>query len=112
MPIPINISGRQHLIESIGKNYDNKIVFMFTAKWCGPCKRIKSIIEGEWYKLYEKVTILYIDIDDINNEDILSDFDIQGVPMFVINKINEGKLEKLYTFNGADIMMLEKLLNK
>jgi len=110
MPKPEYISGRRYLIESIGKNYDNKIVFMFTAKWCGPCKSAKSTLEGKWSETYQDVAILYIDIDEPDNEDMVSEFEIESIPTFVVNKMVDGKLKKMHTFCGADINLLEELL--
>ena len=112
MPKPVYVSGKKELIETIGRNYDNKIVFMFTAKWCGPCKKMKGLLESEWSDNNPNVSVLYVDIDDTENEDILCDFEVESVPTFVINKIDNGKLVKLHTFSGADMGMLEQLLNK
>lgn len=112
MPKPIYVNGKKELMEIITKNYDNMIVFMFTAKWCGPCKKMKNVLEGEWYKKNPTKTIIYIDIDDIENEDIICDFDIEVVPTFVINRIHNGKLVKLNTFNGANMEILEEMINK
>jgi thiol-disulfide isomerase/thioredoxin len=107
---PVYIQGREELLKKIGENYENKIVFMFTAKWCGPCKGVKSVFEGGWTDQHENVAILYIDIDDHMNEDIVEEFEVESIPSFVINQIDDGKLVKLHTFNGADIKLLEELL--
>jgi thioredoxin 1 len=111
MPKPVYINGREELIRKITENYDNKIVFMFTAKWCGPCKSIKNILEGKWSNNYKDVGIIYIDIDNKKNVDIVDEFGIESIPTFIVNKIVDGNLTKLHTLCGADIKLLEELLD-
>lgn len=114
MPNILHISGKGNLFAEIVRHYDDLIIFLFTAKWCGPCKYIKKEIEDErgFANRYPKCCFMYIDVDDINNEDILTDFKIQSMPTFVFNKIVNDKLEKLETFSGADRRLLEELINK
>jgi thioredoxin 1 len=111
MKKPEYVGGKNELIDIIANNYDKKIVFMFTASWCGPCKKVKSVIENkEWIEKYDNIKIIYIDIDDPKNEDILNDFDIASVPTFIVNEMQNDKLIKLQTFSGADIKKLEELI--
>jgi thiol-disulfide isomerase/thioredoxin len=108
----IYILGKGNLINEIVKHYNDLIIFVFTAKWCGPCKKIKNEIETDILNRYMKCCFMYIDVDDSKNESILADFKIDAMPTFVFNKINDDKLEKLHTFSGADKKLLEELLIK
>ena len=59
------------------------ILFYFTASWCGPCQKIKPLLE----KISEgadpsKLEIYMIDIDE--NDNIASEFKIRSVPTFYL----------------------------
>ena len=81
------------------------ILFYFTAKWCGPCQKIKPLIE----KISEgvdskKLEIYMIDIDD--NDELSSEFNIRSVPTFYLYKNKELKGQT----GGADIDKIKELL--
>ena len=81
------------------------LLFYFTAKWCGPCQRIKSLLQ----KISEgsdssKLKVLMIDIDE--NEDLASNFNIRSVPTFYLYK----KKELIGQTGGADIIKVQELL--
>lgn len=81
------------------------ILFYFTAKWCGPCQKIKPLIE----KLSKgsnssKLEIYLIDIDE--NEKLAENFKIRSVPTFYLYHKNELKGQT----GGADIKKVTELL--
>tara|TARA_B100001287_G_C22654020_1_gene516707 strand:- start:1072 stop:1383 length:312 start_codon:yes stop_codon:yes gene_type:complete len=87
------------------KDKDCYILFYFTAKWCGPCQKIKPLIE----KISEgvdsnKLEIYMIDIDD--NDELSSEFKIRSVPTFYLYKNKELKGQT----GGADINKIKELL--
>lgn len=87
------------------KDKDCYILFYFTAKWCGPCQKIKPLIE----KISEgvdskKLEIYMIDIDD--NDELSSEFNIRSVPTFYLYKNKELKGQT----GGADIDKIKELL--
>lgn len=87
------------------KDKDCYILFYFTAKWCGPCQKIKPLIE----KISEgvdsnKLEIYMIDIDD--NDELSSEFKIRSVPTFYLYKNKELKGQ----IGGADINKIKELL--
>ena len=89
------------------KDKDCYILFYFTAKWCGPCQKIKPLIE----KISEgvdsnKLEIYMIDIDD--NDELSSEFKIRSVPTFYLYKNKELKGQT----GGADINKIKELLKK
>ena len=51
----------QHL-QNTAKNH--VIILKFTAEWCGPCKRIKNLVESHYNTLPDNVLVFELDIDD------------------------------------------------
>jgi thioredoxin-like negative regulator of GroEL len=81
------------------------LLFYFTASWCGPCQKIKPLLE----KISDgadpsKLEIYMIDIDD--NEKIASEFKIRSVPSFYLYKEKDLKGQS----GGADIKKVQELL--
>ena len=81
------------------------ILFYFTAKWCGPCQKIKPLLvkisDGADS---EKLEVYMIDIDE--NEKLASEFKIRSVPTFYLyhKKVLKGQT------SGADIKKVQELL--
>jgi thioredoxin 1 len=83
------------------------LLFYFTASWCGPCQKIKPLLE----KISEgadpsKLEIYMIDIDE--NDNIASEFKIRSVPTFYLYKDKDLKGQS----GGADIKKVQELLKK
>uniref|UniRef100_A0A6C0CCR5 Thioredoxin domain-containing protein n=1 Tax=viral metagenome TaxID=1070528 RepID=A0A6C0CCR5_9ZZZZ len=81
------------------------LLFYFTAKWCGPCQKIKPMI----IKLMEgldstKIKFYTVDIDE--NDDLCEKCNIKSVPTFILfkdkNEIGQCK--------GADIVPVANLI--
>tara|TARA_B100000900_G_scaffold393263_1_gene389582 strand:- start:3208 stop:3519 length:312 start_codon:yes stop_codon:yes gene_type:complete len=90
---------------SICDNEECYLLFYFTAKWCGPCQRIKPLLQ----KISEgsdssKIKFFMIDIDE--NEDIAKEFQIKSVPTFYLYK----KKELIGQTGGGDIKKVQELL--
>ena len=58
-----------------------KTVFYFTADWCGPCKKVRPIVE-ELNRETADVTFQIIDVDMEN--DLVKTFQITSVPTFIL----------------------------
>lgn len=54
----------------------------FQTQWCAPCKQMEPIIDSLDKEFDGKATILRIDVDA--NPKIASDYEIQGVPVFIL----------------------------
>jgi len=81
-------------------------LFYFTASWCGPCKRIKPLIEKLSIGLDESNIIFYeIDID--SNDELSEKYNIKSVPSFLL--LND-KNELLDSCSGSDIKNIHQLL--
>ena len=86
-------------------NQSNYLLFYFTAKWCGPCQRIKPLLK----KISDgadasKLKVYMIDIDD--NDEIAKEFQIRSVPTFYLYK----KKELIGQTGGGDIKKVQELL--
>ena len=82
-------------------------LFYFTATWCGPCQRIKPMIQ----KLSEgfddsKLEVCMVDIDE--NDELAGDLQVRSVPTFHLFK---GK-ELQGTCSGAEIGKIHRLLKE
>jgi len=81
------------------------LLFYFTASWCGPCQKIKPLLE----KISEgadpsKLEVYMIDIDE--NDKIASEFKIRSVPSFYLYHKKDLKGQT----GGADIKKVQDLL--
>jgi thioredoxin 1 len=90
---------------SILKDKTCHILFYFTATWCGPCQKIKPLLE----KISEgadsdKLEIYMVDIDD--NDNLATEFKIRSVPTFYLYHKKELKGQT----GGADIKKVQELL--
>jgi thioredoxin 1 len=86
-------------------NQDEYLLFYFTAKWCGPCQKIKPMI----LKLKEglqtdKVKFYMIDIDE--NDELCEKCKVTSVPTFILfkNKKSLGQTK------GANIVPVAELI--
>jgi thioredoxin 1 len=90
---------------SICKDEESYLLFYFTAKWCGPCQRIKPLLQ----KISEgsdssKIKFYMIDIDE--NDDLVKEFNIKSVPTFYLYKTKEI----IGQTGGSDIKKVQELL--
>ena len=81
------------------------LLFYFTASWCGPCKKIKPLIEKLSEGLDKSMIEIYmINIDE--NEELSNQYNIKSVPTFLLIQNNKEKGK----CSGADITKVHKLL--
>ena len=110
MPI-IKVESRSHFKELI-RNSKEYVLVDFSAKWCGPCKRIEPKLE-ELSERYNSITFLKVDVDQL--ESLSEKYDIKMMPTFLI--FSPGNLVSEYKpIEGADLdkikNMLKMLTNK
>ena len=81
------------------------LLFYFTASWCGPCQRIKPLIQGISDGFDPNLLEIYmVDLD--NNESLVSDLKIRSVPTFYLFK-GKDLVDKV---SGADISKVHGML--
>ena len=66
-----------------------KNVFYFTADWCGPCKKVRPVIED---MIREGFHIQIIDVDI--EKELVKNFEITSVPTFILFE-NEKQLNRI-----------------
>jgi thioredoxin 1 len=90
---------------SICEGEECYLLFYFTAKWCGPCQRIKPLLQkisdGSDSSLLK---VYIIDIDE--NDEIAKEFQIRSVPSFYLYK----NKELINQTGGGDIKKVQELL--
>ena len=60
---------------------NRKVVFDFTATWCGPCKRIAPFIRQAARKYYNKIKFVSVNVDEHN--EIATSSRIKSMPSFI-----------------------------
>ncbi|XP_005362272.1 thioredoxin domain-containing protein 8 [Microtus ochrogaster] len=76
------------------------VVVEFSARWCGPCKRVGPIFQAMSLK-YQNVTFANVDVD--SSKELAQLCHIKAVPTFQMFK----HTKKIYEFQGADEQKLE-----
>ncbi|MEU9230756.1 thioredoxin family protein [Streptomyces massasporeus] len=86
-------------------NSEPRVIAMFTAGWCAPCKAITP--EFEYLSTqYGTVTFLSIDVD--TNEELAIRHRISGMPMFIA--LRNGR--KVDTVKGANDEALRRMVRE
>jgi thioredoxin 1 len=80
-----------------------KTVFYFTADWCGPCKKVRPIVEE---LIKDGYSFQIIDVD--SEKELVQKFEISSVPTFILFK-NEKSIKRV---SGAQTKnQLEDFIN-
>jgi len=66
-----------------------KTVFYFTADWCGPCKKVRPIVEDMNREGF------YFQVIDVDIEkELVRSFEITSVPTFILFE-NEKQIDRI-----------------
>ena len=85
------------------KDENVNIIVKFSASWCGPFKKIKSLYE-KYASMYTKSIFLYVDTDKV--PEISSYYKISSLPTFSI--IRKGEYKEI--LRGANPQQLTNIL--
>ena len=67
---------------------DMPVLVDFFATWCGPCKMMAPVVDEVAAEMADKAQVYKLDIDE--SPDIAQEFDVMGVPTFIVFKDGEA----------------------
>jgi len=73
------------------KEYGVPILLDFSAAWCNPCQRLKPVLEELYNEYKDKMIILYLDIDKLENG--VHDLPVKVVPTQIFIDSNGNPYE-------------------
>lgn len=85
----VSLADFQTLIAS-----EKPVLIDFHTVWCGPCRKMAPIVDKIEEEYKEKATVVRIDID--KSKELAKNYNIKGVPVFVLYKNGEEK----WKYNG------------
>ncbi|XP_074136734.1 thioredoxin domain-containing protein 8 [Sminthopsis crassicaudata] len=95
-----------HEFENFLKSAGSKLVVVdFSAKWCGPCKRIGPVVH-EMAMRYENVIFANVDVDAA--AEVATSCQVKSMPTFQMYK----ESRKIFEFSGADAKKLEEKIQE
>lgn len=102
--IPINT--KDEFENYIKSTVDKYVLVYFFAIWCGPCKKLSMEFKELAEKYRDKIIVLKINIDDM--EELAIEYDVTVMPSFTIVKNGE----KLEHFFGSKTDQIDKMADK
>jgi thioredoxin-like negative regulator of GroEL len=89
-------------LQSVLANAGERIVCVkFTAKWCGPCKKIQPVVEDLARRYAQQFMVFTSDVDVAT--ELVAHFNIKSMPTFIFFRKNKI----VYTLKGADSKLLQ-----
>lgn len=87
------VNSRDEFFEILNSIKDKYVIVEFFAVWCGPCKMLALKFQDVAEKYQDKVEILKVDVDDL--EDLAVEYKVKNMPSFMIMR-NGEKLEQYF----------------
>jgi len=101
------MSDSKQSFKDILNNTEVPVLVDFYADWCGPCKMMTPVIKQLASKYKGQVRVLKVDVD--KNPKVSFDYQIRGVPTFMIFKNGELQWRQAGAMPGS---VLESELEK
>lgn len=107
------IVGIDELDKFIINNADKIILLYFGAIWCGPCKILKDRLNNSETKTeLPNLCVGYIDIDNEENNEIITLYDVTILPTQTFVKLSKNSVKIIDQVVGYDWTKLLMIYNK
>ncbi|XP_046400381.1 thioredoxin-like [Ischnura elegans] len=99
----IHIQSKDDLDARLKEAGDSLVVIDFSAVWCGPCKMIGPVFKS---LATENPTVVFLEVDVDECDDIASEYSVTAMPTFIFLKGGQ----KITSFSGANAEKLKELV--
>ena len=85
------------------------MIFKFGAKWCGPCRKIKTHVEDYFSVLPKNVICFDLDIDECSDvyAFLKSKRQVNGVPALLAYKMGNTSFAADFSYSGSNLQALK-----
>tara|TARA_B100000902_G_scaffold135059_1_gene133425 strand:+ start:1780 stop:2193 length:414 start_codon:yes stop_codon:yes gene_type:complete len=106
--IIIECANRQSFLSYLNEN-TGVMIFKFGAKWCGPCKKIKTHVEDYFSVLPKNVICFDLDIDECSDvyAFLKSKRQVNGVPALLAYKMGNTSFAADFSYSGSNLEALK-----
>ena len=109
----VEFNNKQHFIDCLQEN-PGVIIIQFTAKWCRPCREIKSYIEGKFTECQDNILCCQLDVDE-NNElysHMKRNRQVNGIPALLAYFKGNGSTFSNLSISGTNTSEIDIFFNK
>ena len=97
------VTNNDDLNKAIFENKDKIILLYFGASWCGPCQKLKeNFHDDELMKNYDRLAIIYIDVDNDSFSNICDSYDVEALPTQWFTLFEDFSMKRLDQIVGYD----------
>ena len=86
---------------NIAQQYDKELFFIFTASWCGPCKKMKAEVwpDERVQGLLKEYVVYVVDVD--RERAVADRMRVKTIPAYGIFEVLSGKVKPLRIASGG-----------